>query len=360
MDHGGDSNLEVEDIRVRVCLGLAAGDSLGSTSEFEIPWNVTKNCIDVHPGWPRKQVGGGKHRTRVGEATDDTHLAIRILRGVKESGHFDGKAVLNHYLEWKTGNPIDIGATTAWSLATAQRRRSEDSFLIGGLGEWRKNPNNLANGSLMRNGVIAALFPKPDQETEAIDATILQGAITHYAPLPVLCCVIHTILIRCGINKQMTGPASIQDIQKIINGPWRSHLDKTQDPDVISWRDTIGRNAITMAEKQLITELTGFEKYDPYNQDYRGWSGYCILNLRLALWALYWSFQDGHPAIPKWLPEWIFETHGFDVIMWIVVIGADADTNAATAGPLLAAFHPIPENFLTGLKIRKENENYFK
>ncbi len=48
----------------------------------------------------------------------------------------------------------------------------------------------------MRNGVIAAIFSGPDEEVAALDATIIHGIITHYGPIMVLCCVVHTILIR--------------------------------------------------------------------------------------------------------------------------------------------------------------------
>jgi len=111
-----------------------------------------------------------------------------------------------------------------------------------------------------------------------------------------------------------------------------------------------------------LDELEDFHLYDPWKQDYRGRSGYCVLALRLSLWGVYWSFSDSHPKdLPEWLPEWIFKKHQFETIMWIVSIGADADTNGATAGPLLAAYHTtIPENLLEGLKLRKEIEQIFK
>lgn len=49
------------------------------------------------------------------------------------------------------------------------------------------------------------------------------------------------------------------------------------------------------------------------------------------------------------------QRHGFDTIMWVTCIGADADTYAATAGPLLAAYHPhIPDDFLHGLQLKDE------
>jgi ADP-ribosylglycohydrolase len=43
--------------------------------------------------------------------------------------------------------------------------------------------------------------------------------------------------------------------------------------------------------------------------------------------------------------------------MWVVLIGADADTYGATAGPLLAAYHPnIPSNYKDGLWLKEEIE----
>ena len=43
--------------------------------------------------------------------------------------------------------------------------------------------------------------------------------------------------------------------------------------------------------------------------------------------------------------------------MWVALIGADSDTYGATAGPLLAAYHPkISENLKEGLLLRKEIE----
>lgn len=55
-----------------------------------------------------------------------------------------------------------------------------------------------------------------------------------------------------------------------------------------------------------------------------------MLTLLISLWALYWSFRDGHPTLPEWLPEWPFLRHGFDTLMWVVLIGADADTYGAS------------------------------
>ena len=48
----------------------------------------------------------------------------------------------------------------------------------------------------MRNGAIAPFFGNSDQEIDAIDATVCHAIMTHYSPLSVVCCVVHTLLIR--------------------------------------------------------------------------------------------------------------------------------------------------------------------
>jgi len=219
---------------------------------------------------------------------------------------------------------------------------------------------------LMRNGVVAALFPLPHQEIEALDATVLQGIITHWAPLPVLTCVVQTLLIRHALNTNDDSrkAPTLSDIKELLAGPWANWQKTTTNEDCKMWLKNIGTTLLQQMEKQLIKELEGFESYDPWHQDYRGRSGYCVLTLLIALWSLHWSFRSDRPPesqLPKWLPEWIFQKHEFDTIMWVVCIGADADTYGATAGPMLAAYHNrIGANLLENLQLRNEIEQLFK
>lgn len=56
-----------------------------------------------------------------------------------------------------------------------------------------------------------------------------------------------------------------------------------------------GEEAISKCEKDLLGELEGFETYDPWNHDYSNGMSDCVLSLKIALWALYWSFQNSYP-----------------------------------------------------------------
>jgi len=121
------------------------------------------------------------------------------------------------------------------------------------------------------------------------------------------------------------------------------------------WFEAVGNGSIRQAEKKVIEELSGFKTFNPYEHNYKGISGYCILTLKIALWSLHWSFEKSHPKIPEYLPEWIFEKHGFDTIMWVACIGADSDTYGATSGPLLAAYHSqISRSFYENLEVKDE------
>lgn len=54
----------------------------------------------------------------------------------------------------------------------------------------------------MRNGVIPVFF---DSEIEALDATVCQATMTHYSPLSVVCCAVHTLLIHNAIKNKPSG-----------------------------------------------------------------------------------------------------------------------------------------------------------
>jgi hypothetical protein len=83
----------------------------------------------------------------------------------------------------------------------------------------------------MRNGVIAAFFNKENQEIEALDATVCQAVMTHYSPLSVLCCVVHTLLMRYAILNKQLSPPTLQDIEKLLQGPWKEWKAKTTNKD---------------------------------------------------------------------------------------------------------------------------------
>jgi len=69
---------------------------------------------------------------------------------------------------------------------------SGSNYWDGGLQFWHQNPRYASNGSLTRNGIIAGMAKSLE---EAFDYTLKIGMITHYAPLPQICCLAQTYLI---------------------------------------------------------------------------------------------------------------------------------------------------------------------
>jgi ADP-ribosyl-[dinitrogen reductase] hydrolase len=95
-------------------LGLAAGDALGTTLEFQPPG--TFEPID-------DMVGGGPFGLRAGEWTDDTSMALRLAESLIERGGFDARDQMERYVRWyreghlsSTGRCFDIGNATRAAL----------------------------------------------------------------------------------------------------------------------------------------------------------------------------------------------------------------------------------------------------
>ena len=78
--------------RFRGCLlGLAAGDALGTTLEFESPGTFAP--ID-------DMVGGGPFNLRPGQWTDDTSMALCLATSLIEQGGFDATDQMERYVRW--------------------------------------------------------------------------------------------------------------------------------------------------------------------------------------------------------------------------------------------------------------------
>ena len=127
--------------RYRGCLlGLAAGDALGTTLEFNPP-GTFEPLTDI--------VGGGPFDLKAGEWTDDTSMALCLAESLIAKQAFDPVHQLETYCRWwrkghfsVKGRCFDIGNATRGALA-----RFEDG---GGPYCGDPNPHAAGNGSLMR------------------------------------------------------------------------------------------------------------------------------------------------------------------------------------------------------------------
>ena len=78
--------------RFRGCLlGLAVGDALGTTLEFNAPG--TFEPID-------EMVGGGPFNLQPGQWTDDTSMALCLATSLIEQGRFHATDQMQRYVRW--------------------------------------------------------------------------------------------------------------------------------------------------------------------------------------------------------------------------------------------------------------------
>ena len=95
-------------------LGLAVGDALGTTVEFQ--------ARDSFPP-VTDMVGGGVFSLAPGQWTDDTSMALCIAASLVETGAYDPRDQLARFLHWyrdgylsSTGRCFDIGNQTLTAL----------------------------------------------------------------------------------------------------------------------------------------------------------------------------------------------------------------------------------------------------
>jgi ADP-ribosyl-[dinitrogen reductase] hydrolase len=129
-------------------LGLAAGDALGTTLEFQPPGSF-EPIADI--------VGGGPFRLPAGAWTDDTSMALCLAESLIARRGFDPVHQLQTYCRWwrhghlsSTGRCFDIGGTTSRALAHFQR--------TGDTASGPTDPRSAGNGSIMRLAPVPLAF----------------------------------------------------------------------------------------------------------------------------------------------------------------------------------------------------------
>ena len=148
--------------RARGCmLGLMCGDALGAPLEFHSPadfkLHFPHGVTGMVDGWDttvwRKK----------GTITDDSEMAIALLRSLLNEQGFNSMATQAQYIDWLSTDPDDVGVTIRFALN----------------GDF--NPDSQANGALMRVapiGIYAALHPEWDWQS----ATKADCTLTHIHP----------------------------------------------------------------------------------------------------------------------------------------------------------------------------------
>jgi len=276
-------------------LGLAAGDAVGTTVEFQ----KRGTFIPV-----TDMTGRGPFALKAGAWTDDTAMALCLAASLVETNGFDARDQMERYWRWyqdgymsSTGACFDIGNTV---LSALDRYKDTNDPFSGST-----DPHTAGNGSLMRLAPVV-LFYFPD-ETAAEHYARESSRTTHGA---VEC------LEACQLFSEI--------LCRLLNG-------------------TEKRVALfsSKANKYTSAKLVGIALGDylmKLDHEIRG-TGYVVQSLEAALWCF--------------LKSESFE----EAILKAANLGDDADTTAAICGQIAGAYYGvagIPARWLDKLVMRQE------
>ncbi|CAN5472697.1 ADP-ribosylglycohydrolase family protein [soil metagenome] len=286
-----------EDRFLGCLLGLAIGDAVGTTLEFETP-GAFQPISDM--------VGGGPFRLNPGEWTDDTSMALCLATSLREKQDFDARDQMERYSRWSSqgylssnGVCFDIGNTVSAAL---------DRFQIGGQPySGTTDPSSAGNGSIMRLAPVPMFYG--NDAIRAIEFSAQSSKTTHGARSCVDACRYLGALIWGALN----GIAK-DDLLAAYYAPTGVHWD----------------TELLCSEIAEIASGSFKEKQPP---EIRG-TGYVVRSLEAALWAFFRSddFRTG--------------------CLLAVNLGDDADTTGAVYGQLAGAYYGrkgIPEAWLNRL-----------
>ena len=266
----------VIDRAVGALLGLATGDAVGATVEFKPPGSFPP--VD-------DLVGGGPHKLKAGQWTDDTAMALCLAESLLDVGGHDSVDQLRRYVLWYRDAYFsckdwyfDIGGTVRSQLERFER--------TGEPVEPDINPEAAANGSLMRLAAVPIRWHASVQD--AAEWSARSSMTTHAARRPVDACRVLGAMTAALIAGRAAEVVLRGDFWQF--GP----LD-----------DEVAAVAAGSWTRKEPPEIRG--------------KGFCIDALEAALWAV-----DG-------------ATDFADAVLRAANLGDDADTTAAIAGQLAGA-----------------------
>lgn len=289
--------------RVRGALiGLAVGDALGTTVEFQPPGSF-EPVTDM--------IGGGVFRLQPGEWTDDTSMALCLAQSLVDCRGFNARDQMTKYCDWRqrgylssTGRCFDIGNT----VSAALRRFILSGKAMAGSAE----PHTAGNGSIMRLAPVP-MFWRRDAE-EAVRMAAESSRTTHAAPAALDAC-----RYLAGLLVGAMGGAPKDEL-----------LASHYEPAAGLWvREPLSLEIARVAAGSFAA------KSPPA---IRG-TGHAVASLEAALWA----FRRGSS----------FE----EAVLLAVNLGDDADTTAAVCGQLAGAHYgesAIPARWREKLALREK------
>jgi ADP-ribosylglycohydrolase len=281
--------------------GLAIGDALGAAVEFRSPGSFPEVT-----GYR----GGGPHRLKPGEWTDDTSMALALADSIASVG-WDLDDQARRYLAWcekgwysVNGRCFDIGTTTASALARFQREA--DARTSGDRSERASG-----NGSIMRLAPVPIRYAHlyPGRLLELVQLLTDSSLPTHASPQCLSACAYLGLVLAALIEGI--------DREQALAADWKTLRDLRE---IHAFHREVADVAEGSFRRKRPPEIVG--------------SGYVVHSLEAALWA----FHDAK--------------NFREAVLRAVNLGDDADTTGAICGQLAGAYwgeSGIPQEWREGL-----------
>ncbi len=202
--------------------GGAVGDALGAGYEFAQPPEASAIAMR------RGRLTGEP----AGHWTDDTAMAIGVLRGVARYRTLDTleaqTAVAQEFHDWYYSHPSDMGRHTARVLGRTSTASEMASVALAVQGE---DPDAAGNGSLMRTGPVALVALGDDEQIARTARAI--SALTHAHPDAQDACVLWSIAIDRAIRLgSLEGPrAGLPQLSPDQRRKWEAWIEEAEQND---------------------------------------------------------------------------------------------------------------------------------
>jgi len=289
-------------------IGLAIGDAMGASIEFEFP-----GTFEEVTGFR----AGGPHGLAPGEWTDDTSMALALADSIAEAG-WDLNDQATRYVSWwrsgtysVNGRVFDIGRGT--SAALCRFLETGDAWTSGDTAAHASG-----NGSIMRLAPVPIVYAPllEDRLDILVERAVQSSRPTHASPQCLSGCAYFAVILA-----------------GLLHGVPREEVLSPSWPALRRLRETFPLHP------EIAAVASGsFRRKAP--PDIRG-SGYVVRSLEAALWAFH-DAADFRQAVLR-----------------AVNLGDDADTTGAVCGQLAGACwgeHGIPEAWRNGLAGRETIE----
>ena len=273
-------------------LGVHAGDALGAAVEF----STAEEIRERYPDGLQQIVGGGPFHWPPGHAIDDTDLTRAVVLAYLDPGSDVVSAAAEQMLAWLEGRwpgravgqpPRDIGGATLTGLTRYRETRDPRAAGAG--------PGQAGNGSLMR--CIPTALAVRDRQRRIADSIAI-SATTHDDPWCTASCAAYNEMVAAVLDG--ADPTGAVDAGLAT----ATELGTVEVVDAIRYGRQLPLAGVAVTGQAYL----------------RGdGAGLVLDSLTLAVAA-------------------VLDTRGLkDVLVDVVRLGRDTDTNAAIAGGLLGA-----------------------